>query len=77
MFLPDFSCGVELHGKQHYEFSPYFHETAEEWANQKRRDKRKAEICEREEIVLVVFAYNEPVEDVRYVKRKIVDAILI
>ncbi len=74
--LPDFACAVELHGKQHYEFSPFYHNDAEGWADQQRRDKRKKEICEREGKIFIVFRYDEPIDDVEFVKNRIVDSIL-
>jgi hypothetical protein len=74
-FLPDFNCGVELHGKQHYEFSPFFHVDSEGWEDQKRRDSRKVEICDREDIILVVFKYDEPIVDSVYVLDKITSAL--
>jgi very-short-patch-repair endonuclease len=74
-YLPDFICGVELHGKQHYEFSPLFHATAEGWEDQKRRDKRKEEICDREDITLIIFKYDEPISDSVYILDKITSAL--
>lgn len=75
IYLPDFACGIELHGKQHYEFSPFFHATAEAWEDQKRRDKKKASICEREGITLIVFKYDEPINDCEYIENKILDSL--
>ena len=38
-FLPDFNILIEFHGKQHYEFIPYFHRNGEDdFLKQKNRD---------------------------------------
>jgi len=75
IFLPDFVCGIELHGKQHYEFSPFFHTDSEGWEDQKRLDKRKIDICDREEYCLIVFRYDEHIDDIEYVKNKILKGL--
>jgi len=76
IYLPDFKCGVELHGKQHMEFSPFFHTDAKGWEDQKRRDRRKIDICDREDIILVVFKYDEPIDNITYVYDKIISHLV-
>ena len=76
VFLPDFSCGIELHGSQHYEFSPFYHTDASGWSDQQRRDSRKLEICAREEITFIVIKYDDPIDDVDWVRDKILEEVV-
>ena len=37
----DLRLGIEYHGKQHYEFTPYFHKSILDFLKQKNRDEQK------------------------------------
>ncbi len=50
---------VEVHGQQHYKFNTLFHTSAQDFANQRKRDRRKAEWCEYNNITYVELPYNE------------------
>ena len=50
---------VEVHGQQHYKFNTMFHTSAQDFANQRKRDRRKAEWCEYNNITYVELPYNE------------------
>jgi len=50
---------VEVHGQQHYKFNTLFHSSAQDFANQRKRDRRKAEWCEYNNITYVELPYNE------------------
>ena len=50
---------VEVHGQQHYKFNTLFHSSAQDFANQRKRDRRKAEWCEYNNIPYVALPYNE------------------
>ena len=50
---------VEVHGQQHYKFNTMFHTSAQEFANQRKRDRRKAEWCEYNNITYIELPYNE------------------
>lgn len=59
-YIPTFGLAVEIQGRQHKEFVPYFH------GNDKKnfhkavgRDKRKAEWCLNNGIDLIYFEENE------------------
>lgn len=50
---------VEVHGQQHYQFNTLFHTSAQDFANQKKRDLRKQDWCEYNNITYVELPYNE------------------
>ena len=53
---------VEVHGQQHYKFNTLFHTSAQDFANQKKRDLRKRDWCEYNNITYVELPYNESKE---------------
>lgn len=59
VFCPRYKLAAEFHGKQHFEFTPFFHNTYDDFTQSKIRDQRKSEICQELGIVLVVFRYDE------------------
>lgn len=50
---------VEVHGQQHYKFNTLFHTSAQDFANQRKRDRRKAEWCEYNNITYIELPYSE------------------
>ena len=59
-FIPDIKFAVEVHGRQHYEYVPFFHKTKAGFYQSKRRDVIKKDWCELNEIELVTLNYAEP-----------------
>jgi hypothetical protein len=53
----DLRLGVEYQGKQHYEFTPYFHKNKEAFYNQKYRDELKRRMCKDNRITLIEVPY--------------------
>lgn len=58
-FLPELMLVVEVHGKQHYEYSPFFHKDKMDFALAKQRDRDKIEWCGLNDIKVAVLPYNE------------------
>lgn len=58
-FVPRLNLVVEVHGKQHYEFTPMFHKNQFEFINSKNRDNKKIEWCNLNNIRIVVLKYSE------------------
>ena len=54
---------VEVHGHQHYKFNSMFHSSAQDFANQRRKDMRKQDWCEYNNITYVELPYGEKVEE--------------
>jgi len=61
-FIPNLMKGIEVHGQQHYEFSPFFHKNKAEFALAKARDEDKIEWCEINGITVVELKYSDPDE---------------
>ena len=64
-FIPTLSLGVEVHGRQHYEFVQFFHKTKAGFLTSRRRDFIKEDWCELNSIELVVLKYSDSLEDWR------------
>ena len=58
-FLPNKLAIIEVHGQQHYEYSSFFYKTQADFLKSKRRDKKKKEWCELNDITLIILPYNE------------------
>lgn len=62
----------EYQGQQHYNFSPYFHKSQEDFTNQVYRDKLKKELCEKNNITLIEIPYSIEYKDLEdYIKMKL------
>ena len=51
--------GLEYHGRQHYEFVPYFHKNKLAFQNQQYRDYLKKNICQTNKIFLIEVPFYE------------------
>jgi hypothetical protein len=58
-FIPSAMIGVEVHGRQHYEFCEFFHKTKAGFRDHKRRDLLKVNWCELNSITLVELKYSD------------------
>jgi hypothetical protein len=56
-FIPNLMLAVEVHGRQHYEFVPYFHKSKAGFVRSLARDEDKKDWCELNEIKLIVLSY--------------------
>lgn len=54
-YIPSYLVAVEVHGKQHDEFTPHFHGDERGWREHKRRDKLKEEWAAVNNVTLVVI----------------------
>ena len=61
---------VEYNGKQHYEFSPFFHKNKEHFLNQKYRDDMKKRICKEHNITLIEVPYTVPEKQIESFLKK-------
>ena len=52
-FLPLRRVIFEVHGKQHYEFTSYFHKNLKDFGDSKKRDIAKIHWCRLNKIILV------------------------
>lgn len=57
-YLPLLKKCIEVHGKQHYEFVRFYHQTALGFIKHQKRDKDKQEWCLLNQIHYIELAYN-------------------
>lgn len=58
-FNDELKLGIEYNGKQHYEYTPFFHSSREAFYNQKYRDKLKQIYCRDRGVDLIEIPYTE------------------
>ena len=58
-YIPTISLAVEVHGQQHYEYSPFFHKNKADFLKSKARDEDKIEWCDLNGIQLITLKYSE------------------
>ena len=59
IFMPSISLAVEVHGRQHYEFVPFFHKTKADFLLARKRDRDKSEWCSLNSVTLVTLPHDE------------------
>jgi len=57
-FLPNLRLAIEVHGQQHYEYTPFFHKNKAAFLQGLNRDEDKARWCELNDIELIVLKYS-------------------
>lgn len=62
-FIPQFNIVVEVHGEQHFKFTPMFHANTQAFLKQKMRDRDVIEWCEINNITYIELHYNEKTEE--------------
>jgi very-short-patch-repair endonuclease len=58
-YVPSITLAVEVHGQQHYEFSPFFYRSRADFLKAKARDEDKITWCELNGITLITLKYTE------------------
>ncbi len=58
-YIPNLKLAVEVHGQQHYQYSPFFHKNRRDFSKAENRDDDKRSWCELNDIELVVLKYSE------------------
>ena len=62
-FISQFRIVVEVHGQQHYKFTPMFHASAQDFIKQKKRDADLKEWCELNNFTYIELRYDEKPEE--------------
>ena len=61
-FIPSARIGIEVHGQQHFKYTPFFHKSKAGFLRAQARDRDKAEWCNINDITLVVLRYDDSEE---------------
>lgn len=61
-FIPLNKKCIEVHGEQHYDFTPFYHRTKLDFFKQQKRDREKREWCHINNITYIELPYNQQEE---------------
>tara|TARA_B100001778_G_scaffold200638_1_gene165682 strand:- start:7591 stop:8016 length:426 start_codon:yes stop_codon:yes gene_type:complete len=64
-FIPQIKLAIEVHGQQHYKYTPFFHKNKADFAIAKAKDEDKIEWCELNKIDIIVLKYSDTDEQWR------------
>ena len=71
-FNRELRLGVEYNGRQHYEYTPFFHKNKEAFQNQKYRDEMKRVKCKENGIILIEVPYTVEIDGIEpYLVKKL------
>jgi hypothetical protein len=70
MYNPELKLCLEMNGRQHYEYVPYFHPNKEAFLNQRYRDEMKKTKCRENGLNIIEVPYNVKLEDMEEFIRK-------
>lgn len=63
IYCPSYKLAIEFHGRQHFFYTGRFFESKYEFEEAQKRDIKKAEWCKENGITLVVFRYNDSLNE--------------
>lgn len=61
--IPNHKILVEVHGDQHYEHNAFFHESKLDFIEGQKRDRRKMEWCELNDIIYIELPCKESLDE--------------
>ena len=64
-FIPQIKLAIEVHGQQHYKYTPFFHKNKADFAIAKAKDEDKIEWCELNKIDIIVLKHSDTDEQWR------------
>lgn len=63
IFCPKYKLAIEFHGRQHFFYTGRFHQSKYDFEESKKRDEKKVNWCKDNGIILVVFRYNDSLNE--------------
>ena len=68
----ELNLGCEYHGKQHYEYVPYFHKDKQHFYNQRYRDEETKRLCSQNGVSLIEVPYTVKIGDIEtYIRKRL------
>ena len=64
VYLPSLNMAIEVQGEQHLEYIPYFHKSPEGFYEQLERDRKKRELCSRNNVLLLEIFYDSQIPEI-------------
>lgn len=69
VYCPSYALAAEYHGRQHFYYTSRFFSSRYEFEEAQKRDIKKAEWCKENGIALIVFRYNDSLNEVSVYNR--------
>jgi hypothetical protein len=63
IYCPAYKLAIEFHGRQHFFYTGRFFDSKYEFEEAQKRDVKKAQWCKDNDIVLIVFRYNDALNE--------------
>lgn len=57
-YIPLLKICIEVHGEQHYKFTPFYHANMMTFLKSQKKDREKKEWCENNSIKMIELPYN-------------------
>ena len=64
-YIPQIMMAIEVHGQQHYDYTPFFHKNKADFALAQVKDDDKIRWCELNKIDIIVLRYSDTDEQWR------------
>ena len=64
-YIPQIMLAIEVHGQQHYKYTPFFHKNKADFAIAKAKDEDKITWCELNKIDIIVLKHSDTDEQWR------------
>ena len=64
-YIPQIMMAVQVHGQQHYEYTPFFHKNKADFALAQAKDDDKIRCCELNKLDIIVLRYSDTDEQWR------------
>ena len=58
-YIPQIMMAIEVHGQQHYDYTPFFHKNKADFALAQAKDDDKIRWCELNNLSIVTFKYSD------------------
>jgi very-short-patch-repair endonuclease len=69
IYCPKYKLAIEFHGRQHFYYTSRFFESKYEFEEAQKRDIKKEQYCRENGIILIVFRYNDSLNEESVSKR--------
>jgi hypothetical protein len=63
-YCKELNVAIEYNGRQHYEYTPYFHASKDAFNTTRYRDEMKARLCRENTVSLLIVPYSVPVSKI-------------
>ncbi len=69
----DLQLAFEYQGKQHYEYTPFFYKSKDDFKAQQKRDRQKYDLCIQNDITLILIPYKFDCHNIMKLETYIID----